>query len=117
GNSQGEGENEKDGEGGENETGSESETDSEDIILTGPFVIDIATGGAVLGSAAVYPGTFAKADLAFQLTSEPPLSGDSIYVTGTYYAGSSAGVPVTLASRFNQSIQVALAAGGITVAA
>lgn len=92
-------------------------SDQDHIVLSGPFTVDIASGGAVLGSASVYPGTFTSADLFFLLSTAAPLSGDSIYVRGTYHPATGADVPVTLASKFDGRVDVALANGGIVVTA
>ncbi len=109
--SEGEGEEE----GGEGPEGGES--DSEDIVIAGPFSIDIATGGAVLGSVPVFPGTFRTADLVFRLDGTPPLSGDSIYVAGTWRPSGGGSIPFTLRSGFLEQTQVMIANGGIRVGA
>ncbi|HEX5052450.1 MAG TPA: hypothetical protein VFZ65_11800 [Planctomycetota bacterium] len=95
----------------ENEGGTAGE--AEDLVFEGPFSIDIATGGAVLGSLPVYPGTFKKAEIALRLAGDAPLH--SIRVEGTYSSMEAGTIPFTLRSHFLQPIQVPIANGGITV--
>ena len=113
GGAEGKGENEGGKEGG-NEGG---ENESEDIVLTGPFSIDIATGGAVLDSVPVFPGTFRQADLEFHTALQAPFAGHSIHVAGHYLPAVGSPIPFTLHSDFTQQIQVPVDNGGVTVTA
>ncbi len=103
--------NEKKNEGTETDT----ETGSEDILLAGPFTLDISAGEAVIDQVDVYPGTFKKVDFTFQLNTNTPFNGHSIAITGNYTASDGTIIPVVLYSDFAKQVQLPLANGGVTV--
>jgi hypothetical protein len=115
---------EKNGEGGEGEggkgeggkgEGGEGENE-DDIDIDGPFAIDIATGGAVLQSVAVFPGTFRKVELTLHLETQAPFNGDSIVVSGQFQPSVGAAIPFTLRSHVVlDEMEVPIANGGVTV--
>jgi hypothetical protein len=49
----------------ETEDGKEDSLDASDIMIAGPFNLDISSGQALIGSFDVYPGTFRKIDFSF----------------------------------------------------
>ncbi|MEO6593285.1 MAG: hypothetical protein ABIP94_00870 [Planctomycetota bacterium] len=108
-----ENENENESSGGSEGEGGES--DLEDIVLTGPFTIDIANGNTVLEEVPVYPGTFRKVEIQFYLDPAAPLQGDSIYFSGQFQPNSGASINVTLRSRYADDMRVQIANGGVTV--
>lgn len=89
--------------------------DSEDILLQGPFSLDISGGEAVIGQVDVYPGTFKKVDFSFQVNSNAPFNGHSIAINGSYVATNGSKTPFILYSDFAKQIQLPLANGGITL--
>lgn len=89
--------------------------DSEDILLAGPFSLDISNGDAIIDQIDVYPGTFKKVDFTFQLNSNTPFNGHSIAIAGNYVATDGSIIPFVLYSDFAKQIQLPLADGGITV--
>ena len=102
-------------EGGEH--GNENENDEEDVVLEGPFAIDIASGGAVLQSAAVFPGTFRRAEIELHLEGGTPFDGDSIEIQGQFQpTGGGGAVPFTLRSHLVRELEVPIANGSVTVA-
>ncbi len=92
-----------------------SETEMPDIILDGPFNLNIAGGSVELGSFAVYPGTFNKVDLFFMVSSEQPYNGNSIVMNGDFTNQAGTTTPVILNSKFDKSFETLLADNGITV--
>jgi len=91
--------------------------EQEDVVIEGPFAIDIASGGAVLQSVAVFPGTFRRAELEPHLEAQPPFDGDSIVIQGQFQpTGGGAAIPFTLQSHLVRELEVPIANGGVTVA-
>lgn len=108
--------------GGDNESGGKdaeggNENNNGDIILAGPYSLDIASGSASIGQVSIYPGTFKKVDLNFQTSSSSTYNGNSIFITGTYTDNSGTIIPFKIYSSFTQQVQLPLAGNGITVAA
>jgi hypothetical protein len=108
--------------GGDNETGGNdveggNENDNGDIVLAGPYSLDIASGSASIGQVNIYPGTFKKVDLDFQTSSSSTYNGSSIFITGTYTDNSGTIIPFKIYSSFAQQVQLPIAGNGITVAA
>jgi hypothetical protein len=102
---------EENGKGGEPGEGPEDE----EIVITGPFAIDIASGSAVLASVPVFPGTFREANIVFHRDPLAPFSGGSVYFRGQYFPTTGDAIPITLRSDFAGEIEVPIANGGITV--
>ncbi len=106
----------KDAEGGTDVEGG-NENDNGDIVLAGPYSLDIASGSATIGQVSIYPGTFKKVDLDFQTSSSSTHNGSSIFITGTYTDNSGTIVPFKIYSSFAQQVKLPFAGNGITVAA
>lgn len=99
-----------------NNGGTEAEgIENADIILNGPFNLNIASGSVEVGSFDVYPGTFKQVDLYFSTTVNQPYNGNSIIIDGnlTNQAGST--IPVILKSKFAKNFQTLISGSGITV--
>lgn len=92
-----------------------SESDNGDILLAGPYNLDITGGSASIGQVDVYPGTFKKVDFYFQTAPIDPFFGSSIVINGNYTATDGTVIPYTIQSAFAQQIQLPLAGNGITV--
>lgn len=98
---------------GDNEAGGEKD----DVILPGPYMLDVLNGSLSIDQVAVYPGTFKKVDFKFNVSNEATFGGNSIVVKGSYQKSDGTAVPVTLRSDFSQQVQLPIANGGIKVAA
>lgn len=103
--------------GNDNESDNGSESDNGDIVLTGPFVVDVINGTASLGEVDIYPGTFKKVDFTFLTNADTEFEGHSIILNGNYTTLDGSIIPVILKSSFNQQVQIALADGGVSVQA
>lgn len=102
--------------GNDNETKNENnENDASDIVISGPFNLDIASGIAELGSVNVYPGVFKKVDLNFITSSQNPFNNYSIVVNGNYKKQNGELIPFTIRSKFSNIYETLIANGGITV--
>jgi hypothetical protein len=101
----------------ENNSDNEVDGEKDDVILPGPYMLDLVNGMLTIDQAAVYPGTFKKVDFAFNISNEISFGGNSIVVTGSYQKPDGTSVPVTLRSDFIQTVQLPIAGGGITVTA
>ena len=101
----------------EKDTGTEAGGEKEDVVLPGPYTLDVVNGTLAIDQVAVYPGTFKKVDFKFNVSNETGFGGNSIVVTGSYRKTDGTVVPVTLRSDFSQQVQLPLANNGITVAA
>ncbi len=93
-----------------------NEQDAADIVVTGPFALDISNGEVLINSVAVYPGTFKKVDFTFKINTAPPFNGKAILLSGVFTPNTGAAVPFTLKSEFSKTIQSKIAGNGITVA-
>ncbi len=111
------GENKSDNNGGnDNKTKNENnENDASDIVINGPFNLDIASGTAELGNVNVYPGVFKKVDLSFITSSQNPFDNYSIVVNGNYKKQNGELIPFTIRSKFSDIFETLIANGGITV--
>lgn len=108
--------NDKATDGSDNETEG-SDSTSEDILLAGPYSLDISVGTASIGEVKVYPGTFKKVNFSFQTSNSALYSGNSIVIEGNYTASTGTVIPFTISSTFSQRIQLPLAGNGISVTA
>jgi len=99
------------------DTDNEADGEMDDVILPGPYMLDVLNGSLSIDQVAVYPGTFKKVDFKFLLSDEAGFEGNSIVVKGSYQKPDGVAVPVTLRSDFSQQVQLPIANGGITVAA
>jgi len=100
----------------ENDSGNEAGGEQDDIILPGPYTLDVLNGTVSIDQVAVYPGTFKKVDFTFVTSTEADFGGNSIVVTGSYQQPGGTVVPVVLRSAFSETIQLPLAGNGLTVA-
>lgn len=95
----------------ENEKESDNEGPESDIVLDGPYVLELTNNLSIISDVQVFPGTYKKVN--FRFASGPD---DAIIIKGKYtYSGVT--TPFTLSSAFDQPIQLLLANGGIIVAA
>jgi hypothetical protein len=109
--------------GGDGENGGQGEGDQPDssdqelpdIVVPGPFLLQIAAGETFIDTVAVYPGTFRQVDAAFAVSPLPPLIGKSIYITGTYQSVSGPGVPLVLKSEFHGGTECPIPGGGFII--
>lgn len=97
---------------GDNEAGGEKD----DVILPGPYMLDVLNGSLSIDQVAVYPGTFKKVDFKFNVSNEAAFGGNSIVVKGSYQKSDGTAVPVTLRSDFSLQVQLPIADPGIIVA-
>lgn len=102
---------------GENNDGGTDVGGSEnaDIILNGPFNLNIASGSVEVGSFDVYPGTFKQVDLYFSTTVNQPYNGNSIIIDGNLTNQAGTTIPVILKSKFAKNFQTLISGNGITV--
>ena len=101
--------------GGEGEQPEGGDQELPDIVVPGPFLIQITAGEAFIDTVAVYPGTFRQVDAALAVSPLPPLIGKSIYITGTYRPVSGPGVPFVLKSEFHDGTECPIAGGGFVI--
>jgi len=101
----------------ENDSNNETGGEKDDILLPGPYMLDVVNGSLSIDQVAVYPGTFKKVDFKFNVSNEAGFGGNSIVVKGSYQKPDGTAVPFTLRSDFSQQVQLPVANGGITVAA
>jgi hypothetical protein len=111
--------------GNHNDGGSDKENNSKegangengDVLLPGPYVLDVIDGKLTLDQVDIYPGTFKKVDFTFLINNEAGFGGTSIIVNGGYQKTDGTVIPVVLKSEFNQQVQLPLASGGVIAAA
>lgn len=111
--------------GNHNDGGNDAESNSKegstgengDVLLPGPYVLDVIDGKLTIDQVDVYPGTFKKVDFTFLVNNEAGFGGNSIMVIGSYQKTDGTVLPVVLRSDFNQQVQLQLANGGVIVAA
>jgi len=101
----------------ENKSNKESGVENGDILLSGPYVLDVTEGKLTIDQVDVFPGTFKKVDFTFLINNEPGFDGNSIVVTGSYLKTDGTVLPVVLKSDFNHQVQLPLANGGVIAAA
>jgi hypothetical protein len=104
------------GDGGHEGQGDNEHEDEVEVVIEGPFAIDIASGGAVLTTVVVSPGTFRRAQLELHLEAAAPFDGDSIVIQGQFQPTGGSAIPFTLRSRLLRELEVPIANGGVTVA-
>ena len=88
---------------------------NDDVILQGPYTIEISNAIASLDKVDVFPGTYKKVDLTFQTSDSKTLNGHSIIITGYYINADGSTLPFTLSSDFTKQIQLSLVNDGVTV--
>lgn len=102
----------KDDEKDSGKEGSSKENDGGDIVLAGPYVLDITNGTASIDQVDAQPGTYKKVD--FDIIAGTENGGNSIYLTGDYTSTAGVATPFTLTSNFEANMQLPLV-NGITV--
>ncbi len=96
------------------ENNSKSESgDAGDLLLAGPYVLDILNGSASVDQVIVQPGTYKKVD--FDFFAGPENNNQSIVLTGIFTTLSGVEIPFTLNSDLSETVQLPLNANGITV--
>lgn len=101
----------------ENKSKEGSNGENGDVLLPGPYVLDVIDGKLTIDQVDVYPGTFKKVDFSFLINNEAGFGGNSIVVSGSYQRTDGSVLPVLLKSDFNQQVQLKLANGGVIAAA
>jgi len=101
--------------GGEGEQPEGGDQELPDIVVPGPFLLQIAAGETFIDTVVVYPGAFRQVDAALAVSSLPPLTGKSIYITGSYQPVSGPGVPFVLKSEFHDGTECPIAGGGFVI--
>ncbi len=106
---------EQEGEHQDDDNGSDNDHDAPDIMVAGPFSIEISKGEAFLDSVAVYPGTFKDLKLNFARKAAAPFNGKSLVISGQFAPTNGAAIPFTINSEFAKEIQSQIAGNGIIV--
>ncbi|MCF6333907.1 MAG: hypothetical protein L3J11_11550 [Draconibacterium sp.] len=88
------------------------ESDGGDIVLAGPYVLDITGGTATIDQIEAQPGTYKKVNFDFVATAEN--SGNSIALSGDYKSNAGYAIPFFLTSNIEANVQLPLVSG-ITV--
>ena len=88
---------------------------NDDVILQGPYSIEISNGIATFERVDMFTGTYKKVDLTFQTGDNTTPNGHSIIITGYYITADGSIIPFTLRSDFAKQIQLPLANDGVTV--
>ena len=103
----------KDNEGKDNEKNSgkdnekkSQENDGGDVVLAGPYVLDIINGAATIDQVSVQPGNYKKVD--FDFVAGPENSGNSILIKGEYTSSAGVTVPFELTSDLSATVQLPL---------
>jgi len=89
--------------------------DLPDILVAGPFDLDIAGGAAFIDTVSVYPGVFRKTDVSFTLNDQSPFNGMSILIGGHYTPQGGTIVPFALRSGFTAETECGLVGDSIVV--
>ncbi len=109
------------GSGSQNENDSISDGGNEsgtaDVLLAGPYPLNISTGQASIDQVNVYPGTFKKVNFDFQTSNETNFYGNSVVIKGQFKPISGNPVSFTIESVFSRHVQLPIANGGVTVTA
>lgn len=95
----------KDNEGKDNEKKSQ-ENDGGDVVLAGPYVLDIVNGAATIDQVNVQPGNYKKVD--FDFVAGPENNGNSILITGKYTSSAGVTFPFELTSDLSATVQLPL---------
>jgi hypothetical protein len=88
------------------------ENDGGDVLLPGPYALDITAGTATIDQIEAQPGTYKKVNFDFVAGFEN--EGNSIVLSGNYFSTSGVAIPFTLTSNFEANVQLPLTKG-ITV--
>ena len=88
---------------------------NDDVILQGPYTIEISNGIASFDQVDVIAGTYKKVDITFQTSDSISLNGHSIIITGYYITADGSTIPFTLKSDYTKQIQLPLVNDGVTI--
>jgi hypothetical protein len=108
-------EGEHEGEHQDSENDNNDVQEAADMVVTGPFSLDISKGETFIDSVAVYPGTFKNVDLTFMMTATSPFDNKSIVIKGDFTPTNGSAIPFTLKSEYLEEIQCHIAGDSITV--
>lgn len=98
----------------EKEKSSKSENnEGGDLMLSGPYLLDILNGSASIDQVTVQPGTYKKVD--FDFFAGPENSNHSIELSGIFTNAQGIAIPFTLTSEFAETVQLPLAGNGVQV--
>ena len=92
-------------------SGSEGVETENDIVLPGPYTLELSNNLALISNVEVFPGTYKKVNFKFVRG-----NGGSIIISGNYINGTVT-TPFTLSSEFDKTVQLPLSNGGVVVAA
>lgn len=111
------GEQDSDDNGNDNEKDNESENekDAEDIVVQGPFSINLNQNVTELATVEVSAGVFKQADLIFELADTAPFKGHSIVVEGTFIQDQGSAVPFKIQAKFQNMLQIPLVDKGLNI--
>lgn len=87
--------------------------DAGDILLAGPYLLDIINGSASIDQINVQPGTYKKVNFDFYAGNEN--NDHSISLSGLFTNSKGIIVPFTLTSDFAETVQLPLAGNGLQV--
>ena len=88
---------------------------NDDVILQGPYTIEIGNGIATFDQVDMFTGTYKKVDLTFKTGDSTTLNGHSVIIIGYYINIDGRSIPFTLSSDFTKQIQLPLLNDGVTV--
>jgi hypothetical protein len=91
------------------------ELDQPDIVVNGPFDLDIAGGSAFIDTVAVYPGVFRKTNVGFAVNDQSPYTGMSILISGVFTPDTGSAKPFALRSAFANQTECGLVGDSIVV--
>jgi hypothetical protein len=97
---------------GNEKEGGNKEGDDGDIMLAGPYVLDIAAGTATIDEVEAQPGFYQKVNFDFAGGTEN--GGNSIALSGNYTSKTGSTIPFVLSSNIEANVQLPLVKG-ITV--
>lgn len=100
---------------GDNDDGDVDEDEDDDIVLLGPFTIDISEGEVEIAVVEVPVGIYRNVDFTFSPSIETSFNGNSILISGIFFPDDGTETAFTLSSQFEDEIQTEIANGGIVV--
>ncbi|MFA9392495.1 MAG: hypothetical protein ACERKD_21975 [Prolixibacteraceae bacterium] len=105
----------KDGDKNEKEDGKDKKEkdDAGDLILAGPFSLDISSGLATIGNISVQPATYKKVN--FNFVDGTSSSVNSVQISGTFTDNNGTATPFQLAYNSSDIFQLPLADSGLVV--
>lgn len=98
-------------EGVEAPEGVEGTETENDLLLPGPYTLELSNNLALISNVNVFPGTYKKVNFKFVSG-----NGSAILIRGNFINGTVT-TPFTLTSTFNKTVQLPLSNGGVVVTA